>query len=280
MNKAANFIFLSSLLCSTAHAADLGLSIGLHDMVVANIQDTPFNGGDSHTFGGNIGAFVDHTTSTGIVLKGDAVIFADLDRDHLDPDHIPVWWTIHAYANGPIVTFNDHLTFQWLLQLANKQNTVSGIEREQKQEYGLGLDYTDKHHFHLAAHFYGGFFYRELDDDAPAKYGYERRDLGYGSSIMSLKLEGSYTFAETFTLGGHLQSWKSLGIGSSVVESEAVLNTYVNLDSMRKNSTLNLDVTYTKYNMDVYYRPDLGVPAVPWDNDTLVRLYMTIPWSI
>jgi len=32
--------------------------------------------------------------------------------------------------------------------------------------------------------------------------------------------------------------------------------------------------------MDVYYRPDLGVPAVPWDNDTLVRLYMTIPWNI
>lgn len=279
MNKLAISLVLPTLLTSTIYAAELGLNFGAHDTMVSNINDEPFNGSGSHTFGANVGAFVHHKTAEGIVLKGDVVIYLDRDKDHLDPDHIPVWWIIHLDGDGPIYNFNTSWGLRWLLQLANKQNTVSGIEREQKQNYGIGLDYNTAA-AHFAANIYGGFFYRELDDDAPSKYGYDRRDLGYGSSVYSIQLEGSYTFAKTVTLGGHVQSWKSLGVGAAVVESEAVLNIIYHADALIKQSSFNLDITYTNYNMDVYYRKDLGVPALPWDNDTLMRAYMSIPWSL
>lgn len=272
-------LLLTPILSLTLNATQLGMTAGIHDMMVSNIDNLEFNGADSHTFGIDAGIFAYHKTESGIILKADATFFLDRDRDHLDPDHIPFWWMIDAYVNGPMFHMGENWSARWLLDVSNKQNTVSGIERQQKQAYGVGFDYTS-HSSHLAFNGYGGFFYRELDDDAPQVYGYDRRDLGYGASIYSFLLEGSHTFGGVFTIGAHAQTWHSLGIGATWLEHELKGSMRYNTDFLIEQSAIHLDVEYTKYNLDVYYRPDLGVPALPWDNDTLIRTYMSIPWTL
>ena len=51
-------------------------------------------------------------------------------------------------------------------------------------------------------------------------------------------------------------------------------------DSWIKRSKLHLRATHTQYNIDVFYREDVGIPVLPWDNDTLVRAYMSLAWGI
>ena len=53
-----------------------------------------------------------------------------------------------------------------------------------------------------------------------------------------------------------------------------------NTPSLASDSKLHVRVTHTRYNLDGYYREDLGRPVLPWDNDTLIRVYLSLPWGV
>ena len=275
-----------STLSLQAGQTDIGLSYGFHDMFVSNITPSSLHGGGtSHTLGVDTSFFVEHRTDSGIIIGGTEEIYFDKDKDHLDPDHIPIWFKFNIYADGPLIRMTDSFNFIWHLNFQNKQNTTSGIEREIKNMYGLGLDFTPDS-FHLALNAYAGFFYLEIDDDAPIQYSatqtkqYERSDLGLGTSSVSVKLESSWNMTENFTILGHVQNWSSTGVGSGWLENEYVAEINYATDGWIKRSKLHLRATHTQYNIDVFYREDVGVPILPWDNDTLVRAYMSIAWGI
>ena len=275
-----------STLSLQAGENQVGFSYGMHDMFVTDITpSTLYDGSTSHTLGADASFFLEHKTDTDVHVGGVAEIYLDRDKDHLDPDHIPIWFKFNAYAYGPLLRMTKSLSFQWHVDLRNKQNTVSGIEREIKNMYGIGFDYKPDS-FHMALNAYGGFFYLEIDDDAPIEFSqtqatpYKRNDLGLGTSAISVMLDMSWNMTENFTILGYAQNWSSTGVGSDWLENEYMLEMNYATDSWVKNSKLHLRATHTLYNIDVFYRPEVGVPVLPWDNDTLVRAYMSIAWGI
>jgi len=269
-----------------ASETDIGLTYGFHDMFVSNITPSSLYGGStSHALGVNTGFFIEHRMDNDVVLGGSEEIYFDHDVDHLDPDHIPIWFKFNIYADGPLIRMTDSFNFMWHLNFQNKQNTTSGIEREIKNMYGLGLDYSPSS-FHLAFNAYAGFFYLEIDDDAPILYSanqtptYKRNDLGHGTSSVSFKLESSWNMTKNFTILGHVQNWTGTGVGSDWLENEYAAEINYATDGWIKRSKLHLSATHTQYNIKTYYRGDVSIAVLPWDNDTLVRAYMSIAWGI
>ena len=263
-----------------ADKTDIGISYGLHDMFVTNITPSSLHsGGTSHTLGLNVGFFVERTTDSDIHIGGGVDVYLDHDKDHLDPDHIPIWFKFKVFSYGPIYTMTDSLSFQWLVDLRNRQNTASGVEREIKNMYGIGFDYSPNS-FHLALNTYGGFFYLEIDDDAPSQYAnYDRDALGLGTTAVSFMLDTRWDMTENFTILGYAQNWSSVGIGKGWLENEFVAEINYATDGWIDKSKLHLRATHTQYNIDKFYKEDIGIPILPWDNETLVRAYMTIPWE-
>src|SRR4051812_37794405 len=72
---------------SGAVADDWRYSIGVHDFIVSDV--------DSQTYGINAGVSIDKRTDGGRHVFGSFDIFLDYDSDHLDNDHIPIWWQLH-----------------------------------------------------------------------------------------------------------------------------------------------------------------------------------------
>src|SRR5690242_18527458 len=77
---------------TASEAADWRYSVGIHDFAVPDV--------DSDTYGVNVGASVDDHTESGRHIFGSLVMHLDHDQDHLDPDHIPIWWEAHAGTDG------------------------------------------------------------------------------------------------------------------------------------------------------------------------------------
>ncbi len=273
------FAFGLFLSVPSVHAAEWGLSLGTHDMMVADIDTPEFNNGNSHTYGLNLGIFADQITESGILIQGNGEMFLDIDRDKLDPDHIPLWFKVRLLADGTLYSVNRLFGFHWLVDVRAKQNTVSGIENDMKQFIGVGLAY-DNGTVNLALNGYGGFYYLEIDDDVPFTYGYERRDLGHGTDALSVMAEGTVALGKAFQLYGRLQTWSSVGVASDWLENEYIIELRYDSDAWISLSHLNLKIDHIQYNLEPYYRSDLGVLVLPWDNDTLIQAYMTIPWEI
>jgi len=279
MTNILRTLLLTPLLAGNLHAADIGLSFGAHDMMVSNIDTPEFDGGTSHTLGADLGLFANHETERGIRIDAVLDFYLDRDTDHLDPDHIPFWYKFRFDVDGPLYQINQKITLRWLIEMKNKINTVSSIEREVKQFLGADIEYKSSD-LYIALKGYSGFFYLEIDDDAPAPYGYERRDLGNGTSAISLMLDTRFNLTEALLLKASIQNWSSVGVGSSWLQNEFIVDLSYSTDQWIKGSKVHLNIDAIKYNLDPYYRADLGVPVLPWDNDTLVKSYMSIPWKI
>lgn len=267
------------LLTMNLRATEAGLSFGAHDFIVSNINTPEFNNGDSHNFGVNFGIFVNHTTPSGIVLKADAEIFFEQNKDNLDPDHAPIWSKINFSGDGPIYNMSDNFSIRWLVDLQNRKNTLSAVELELKQFYGVGIDYNNGL-VHLALNGYSGFFYLEIDDDVPVSFGYNTEDLSNGTSAVSLMLDGSIKLTQNFELSGYLQNYSNISTGRERLENQFMVKVSYDTGALIDLSKVHLKVEHTQYNFDVYFRDDIGVPVLPWDNDTLLQAYVTIPWKL
>jgi hypothetical protein len=46
-----------------------------------------------------------------------------------------------------------------------------------------------------------------------------------------------------------------------------------------QESAFELSADFTEYSLDPYFRPEVGVPIMPWDNDVLIRLSFETAWK-
>lgn len=245
--------------------------VGVHDMWVPDVE--------SHTFGVNVTAAYERTLPSGTHLSLDGDVFLDFDQDHLDPDHIPVWWQLHFGLAGPIMESATpgawHLS--WVADGNTRVNTVSSIEREIRAvagiEYGGNLG-----PLYLAGRLGGGYFFLEIDDDVPIPRGYAREDLRNTTWVFSPALEAKWTVSPTFKLLGRAQEWHD---GDTWLETKYFTALDWDISKTVPGAVLELSAEFTQYNMAVYHpagSPPGYLPVVPWDDDRLFKLSFNKWW--
>jgi len=269
---------------TSLNALEWGMVTGAHDFVVPSIVNDSNNdgisSGDSHTIGLNVGMYLNHTNDYGVnfLAKGEA--FLDYDKDELDPDHIPVWFKFVVGANGPMITFNDNHSFKWAVVMDNKQNTVSCIEREIRQNYGVGYDFKAGG-FTLDLNMYLGFYYIEIDDDTPVNRGYTRNQTDDGEASHMFEFAMSYEFNKNWFIGASIKDY-STNAGSENLETDYNALFSYKSDWWGKGTSLNLNVEYNDYDLSRFTLDNSdtnGRPILPFSEDILIQAYVTIPFN-
>lgn len=261
---------MSFVVSIPAHAIEWRAAIGAHDFVVDQAS--------SHTPGLNVGLAFTHFTDNNILLAGKADVLVDIDHDKLDPDHIPVWFQSAYLARGNLYHFSPQMSLDWQVDVAGRRNTVSSIEQQFKFFPGLALNYQQPH-FSARFKASAGYYQIELDDDVPKSLGYKRDDLKFSSQAFSLAMRTSIYFTSKLSLSAMAQQWHD---GDQWLENKFGMHLDYDVSQFKADSLLVLSIEHHQYNLDLYQqsieKPD-AAPVLPWDRDTLVRLYLDIPWS-
>lgn len=255
---------LSATGASASTAADWRYWVGVHDFIVDEV--------DSHTYGLGGGIQGDERTDSGRHYFGSLDLYWDHDQDDLDPDHIPIWWQLHAGTDGELWRASPVVHVDWTADLDTRVNTVSSVERQIEVLPALVARYDGET---LAASFKAGigYWFLEIDDDAPKERGYVRDDL------RNTTLAGSLAADASIKLG----SWKLVGWAQEWWDDETWLHAryaaelHFDLKGGSKHSEVVLDTEVNQYNLDVY-RVAGAVPILPWDDDLFVRLYFVTAW--
>jgi len=269
------FLLFVSSLCATT----ISMTTGVHDFVVQDIHDDGFLGtlpsGTSHAVGVNLGVYVEHNTSKDTHIFAKAEAFLDRDKDHLDPDHYPVWFDFLVRIDAKAYSF-EHSYIAWYIYMDNRQNTLSCIEREVRQQIGIGWVY-DKDDFSIALNGYGGFYYIELDDDTPVARGYNRQELDDGEAANAWEIVVKYKVSKQWDFSLQKRDYfANNGFESLEQNFEFLLNYHVKENSFfNKNSALHLKIRHVKYDFTRFNQH--AVDILPWDNDTLIQGYISVP---
>jgi hypothetical protein len=250
-------------------ADDWRYSVGVHDFAVPDV--------DSDTYGINGSVSVDKHTAAGRHVYGSAVVYLDRDKDDLDPDHIPIWWQLHVGTDGDLWQ-GDRTRLGWNANVDTRMNTVSSVEREIFAMPALVAAY-DANIFRASAQTAAGWFFLEIDDDVPKSRGYvreERSDFRNNAFGYSLAADMTLKLGSSFTVYGQAQEWW---------DSHDWLQTHYRValtmaagHSHEQSSEFVLSADFNEYNLDPYFRPNVGVPILPWDNDVLIRLSYETDW--
>jgi hypothetical protein len=270
------------LFSSVVGAVEYEVSVGMHDFMVMDIVDDVaadgISAGTSHTFGINTAIYVKHQTERDIKFLAKAEAFLDNDKDHLDPDHISIWFDFLLDINGPVYSINENHSFRWYILADNKQNTVSCIEREVRQHFGLGYEFANGG-LTLDLNVYAGFYYIEIDDDTPIARGYTRQDTDDGEASHVIEIKGQYDFNKNWTIRAYAKRYAANAGAEMLEDNYELFLAYKNLNFITDGSALNFKVKHVEYNFDRFYLPSAGVPILPFDNDTLIQAYVTFPIS-
>jgi hypothetical protein len=256
--------FAILVLSGTALGADWQYSIGVHDFVVPEA--------DSDTFGIDGRATYDERTSSGRHYFGSADVFVDRDQDHLDPDHIPVWWQLHAGTDGDLWR-SGAAHIGWTADIHTRMNTVSSIERRITARPALVLA-EDGERFDAALKAGAGWFFLEIDDDVPKTRGYERGDFRNNELAYSLAADATLRLGKAWSASGQAQGlWSS----QQWLQTEYKAALRFDAGSWHEGSELVLDADYNTYNLDPYTRS--GLPSIlPWDHDVMFRITLDDRW--
>jgi hypothetical protein len=249
-------LLLASRVCE---AAQWKYSLGIHDMVVRDV--------DSSTYGIGGHAEVDDVTALGKHRFASFDVYLDHDTDHLDPDHIPVWWETDLGIDG---RFGDNArkTFiGWTVGEQTRMNTTSSIERQ----------------FHLLPAVVGGFAgssvtaslqtgigynFLEIDDDAPRLRGYDRTNLRQTTSAGALAADVHARIGASWEAFGHGEEWRD---SDAWIQTQYVMGFRVATARWGKGSQVAFSVERNEYNLERYSTP--GLPAVlGWDDDLMFKL--------
>ena len=255
---------------STGQADDWRYSVGIHDFAVPDVN--------SDTYGINGGVSIDKHTAAGRHVYGSAVVYVDRDQDDLDPSRYPIWWQIHAGTDGDFRQ-NERTRFGWNADVATRMNTASSIEREISAMPSLVVAY-DAEVFRASAQAGAGWFFLEIDDDVPKARGYVREERGdFRHSTLGYSLEADMTLklGSSFSAYGEAQEWW---------DSHEWLQTRYKValrmatgQSHGQSSEFVLSADFSEYSLDPYFRPNVGVPIMPWDNDVMIRLSFDTAWK-
>ncbi len=274
-------LFVSSIfLAHSLYAFEADASVGVHDFVVTDIvNDSPNDGiesGTSHTLGLNVGIIARHTTQSNIHFLAKAEAFLDRDKDHLDPDHIPIWFAFSFDVDGEMYRIDEQSRLKWYVAMDNKQNTVSCIERQVRQHVGLGYELNlDTFTFDLNA--YAGFYYIEFDDDTPVARGYTRQDTDDGEASNVFEIKMKYDFSKNLSFFGYAKQYAA-NTGMENLETDyELLAVYKNAPFLVDKSSLNFEIKHSKYDLERFFKNPPGIPILPFDNDTLFQVSVTVP---
>ena len=107
------------------------------------------------------------------------------DTDHLDPDHIPVWWETDLGIDDKFWNGSREMFIGWVVGQETRMNTVSSIERQLHLLPAITGGFAGDS---VQASLKGGIGYNflEIDDDAPRLRGYDRTNLRQTTSAGAL----------------------------------------------------------------------------------------------
>ncbi|WP_270835833.1 hypothetical protein [Aeromonas sp. QDB30] len=250
-------------------AADWRYGLGIHDL---NVPDV-----DSHTYGFNARVAVDERIQRDLHLFGSFDLFVDHDQDHLDPDHVPIWWQLNGGAEGNVWR-DERLRIGWSSEFDTRMNTASSVERQMTALAALVAGY-DGDLFHYSLEAGPGWFFLEIDDDAPRVRGYDREGLRNSTLAYALTNKVEFKLGDEWALRGLARRWWD---GHQTLESQyggelrGDVDHWFGLDPA-KHTQLVLGADFYHYNLAFYNEPNL--PSVlGWDNDVLVRLSLDTRW--
>lgn len=266
----ASFAFLTLLPpASEAETVDWRYSMGLHDLAVPDVS--------SDTFGIDASASVDKRTDSGRHYFGSFDLLVDHDQDHLDSDHIPIWWMLHLGADGNWLELGRDGYVGWTADLNTRMNTASSIERQIKALPAVVLGYGgDTVQASVKAGV--GYFFQEIDDDAPKERGFDRTGMRYTTVAESYGATASARLGSEWKLAGVAQEWVE---GGDWLETEYSAELHVDASRWLKarGSELVLSAEVHEYNLDLYPRSaDGSLPVLGWNDDLLIRLSYSVPW--
>jgi hypothetical protein len=251
-------ILLLAEVTVAAHADEWRYSVGIHDF---NVPDV-----DSHTYGVTGGIRIDKQTSSGRHYVGAAEIFADRDKDDLDPDHIPIRWDVHLSTDGNLWQ-GDRTHIDWTANFDTRMNTVSSVEREMTALPAIVARY-EGNVFQPSLKAGAGWFFLEIDDDVPKTRGYDRSDFRNSVLGYSMAADVKIRLGACCRIDVMAQGWVD---DQDWLQNQYAVALHFGADRWKKDSEVVLSADAYEYNLDVYQRP--GEPAIlPWDNDLLIRL--------
>ena len=263
VRAAGPFVLLLLASCAS-QAGDWSWHVGAHDFMVPEV--------DSDTFGVNVGAAWDHRTGSGRHLFALADIYGDFDQDHLDPDHIPVWWEVRAGTDG---TFwqSGAAHLDWSVDFDTRMNTTSSIERRMTLLPSVVAGF-DTEVFSGALKAGPGWFFLEIDDDVPKTRGYTRDDFRNSTFAGSVAAKGTIRFGKAVSMTVGAQNWWD---GSESLQFEARGELRFDASSWTRGGDVVISATYNDYNLAPYQIDGLE-PILPWHDDLLARVLLENRW--
>lgn len=257
------------IIAGNVEAADWQYSVGVHDFAVPDV------GSDTYGLDGSI--VVDDRTPGRPHLVGSIDLFVDHDQDHLDSDHIPIWWQIHAGTDGDFWRA-DHWHLGWTADVNTRMNTVSSIER-QITAFPALLGSYDGDSLQTSLQGGAGWFFLEIDDDAAREQGYEREELRNSTFGYAATADFTLKLGESYSISGFARRWWDNQEALETQYKAAIrmaLGHWVEGRSSR-HSALVLSADYYEYNLSVYNHPT-GPPVLRWNDDLMIRLSFVTDW--
>jgi hypothetical protein len=254
------FAALALVLASgAAQAAQWKYSLGVHDMVVRDV--------DSTTLGIGGHAEVDDVTEAGKHRYAEFDVYLDHDEDHLDPDHIPVWWETNLGIDSEFWKGSRNMYLGWVVEFDSRMNTVSSIERQVHLLPAVRFGFAgNAAQASLEAGV--GYNFLEIDDDAPRLRGYDRTNLRQTTSAGAVAADAKFRVGKSWEVFGHAEDWED---SDDWIQTQYVAGFHVAAERWGKGSQVGFSVEYNEYNLDRYSTPGLP-PVLGWDDDVYYKL--------
>jgi len=247
------------LISGTAHAAQWKYALGVQDMTVPDVSSTTWG------IGGH--AEVDDVTPADRHRYASFDVYVDHDEDHLDPDHIPVWWQTSLGVDGKFFTGERKMFVGWAVSQDTRMNTVSSIERQVHFLPAVEAGFAgDSARASLKTGI--GYNFLEIDDDAPRLRGYDRTNLRQTTSAGAVAADASIKVGARWQVFGHAEEWRD---SDDWIQTQYVAGFRVAAERWGKGSEVGFSVESNEYNLERYSTPGLP-PVLAWDNDLFFKL--------
>ena len=248
-----------TLAASPSRAADWTYALGLHNMVVRDVS--------SSTYGLTGHAEVDDITPKDRHRFGSFDVYLDHDQDHLDPDHIPVWWQTDLGIDAKFFQGSRDMFVGWAVTQDTRMNTVSSIERQihllPAVEGGFAGDAV-----RASVKAGIGYNFIEIDDDAPRLRGYDRTNLRQTTSAGAFAADLAFRVGSSWQVFAHGEEWRD---SDDWIQTQFLTGVRVAADRWGKGSQIAFSAEYNEYNLERWQAP--GLPTVlAWDDDLMYRL--------
>jgi len=289
-------VLVFTAIVPTLKAADWMLTYGIHDFIVTQQN--------SHSFGVDMGIGIagEAISESGVLLKGDFTVFFVHDRDKIDPDYEPIWYKTNIQIKRELYPLTTNIGTDWLISFDGKLNTLSGVEKQSKLFAGIGTDYTTSaimFELKILAGYYfleidddvpsvfgydtsammfelkilAGYYFLEIDDDVPSVFGYVPDDFQHETAAYTFIADSEVKLNRKMKAYTRIQQWRDT---NQWLENQYELILSYDSAQWLKGSGLNISAEHTRYNLNPYQK--VGFPPIlPWNKDTLVRVYITVP---